>query len=293
MHNEPGNSPFIVEAFASALKMSNEQIRTVLYENALTFYGLNKTPSVSQQLPTQTPSNLTEEIQKSEKCEEHNEQTTPQEESPVDEPQQPKKKQQQRKQKRNATHKEEEKDDEEKAASSAEEDTSESSEENPQILYACKMCRRELFSPSDVLPHAAGEHAPLAQGRKRGEACTMVFVKPLKWMEDAAKQQGGLEGKIPCFGCGAKLGRFSSTNALLPCSCGKTAPLFPNASVSFRIVRARVDLLLPSTKAAERDNEDDEFETQPVAAGKSRKARKKQQKAKHSGNFSQFRNKAT
>ncbi|KAH3763698.1 hydrolase TatD [Pelomyxa schiedti] len=162
-------------------------------------------------------------------------------------------------------------------------------------VYTCKMCHKTLFLPSDILPHTASseEQGPRTTAIA-SDACKMLFINKVEWMSADLLTGVPPEGKVSCPECGAKIGRYSHLNtSSLPCSCRKVAPSVP----VFRIGRARVDLLLGSQEQAlaaiEREGILNEAEEEETGKPKSRRARKKQQKAKHSGNFSMFRNKTT
>eukprot|EP01105_Mastigella_eilhardi_P014199 TRINITY_DN3232_c0_g1_i2.p1 TRINITY_DN3232_c0_g1~~TRINITY_DN3232_c0_g1_i2.p1 ORF type:complete len:480 (+),score=130.91 TRINITY_DN3232_c0_g1_i2:663-2102(+) len=161
------------------------------------------------------------------------------------------------------------------------------------VTYTCKMCRRTLFAPADVLPHAAAGDARLAGSKSRGDAaCSVFFLAAVDWAQAQAK--GDAEGKLACPGCAAKIGRYCLTSGnanVLPCTCGKGTP-----APAFRVVRARVDRLVSGAVvpadmpaddvAVDADDGDD-------APRRKKEKRKKLQRPKHAGNFSQFRNKST
>ena len=79
------------------------------------------------------------------------------------------------------------------------------------VVFACKLCRRQLFELSDVTPHF---DAGLRSGRRTEDgACAALFVRLLPWMEC-----DGADGKLACPQCGAKVGRWSLAG--IQCSCG-------------------------------------------------------------------------
>ncbi|KAF5947489.1 hypothetical protein HYC85_013446 [Camellia sinensis] len=100
------------------------------------------------------------------------------------------------------------------------------SEPKPQVIYRCKKCRRIVASQEHVVPHERGEGQKCFKWRKRSgnpgkndkelPECSSIFVEPMKWME--AVQDGGVEEKIQCMGCKARLGSFNWAG--MQCNCG-------------------------------------------------------------------------
>ncbi len=108
----------------------------------------------------------------------------------------------------------------------------------PPAYYACRRCRRLLFTPSDLAAaHPVGSHAfsyrraakdcggvpapPAAADDPAGGAaapspCTSFFLADaLPWMCAAGSD---VSSKLPCPGCGARLGDLSWAGS--QCSCG-------------------------------------------------------------------------
>ncbi|KAH7856639.1 hypothetical protein Vadar_003838 [Vaccinium darrowii] len=73
-----------------------------------------------------------------------------------------------------------------------------------------------------AVPHERGKGKKCFKWRKRGSdpweadkeppQCSSIFVEPMKWMESV--QEGGVEEKIQCMGCKARLGSFNWAEAL-------------------------------------------------------------------------------
>jgi len=97
--------------------------------------------------------------------------------------------------------------------------------------YACKICRTPLFGEEDLEdpPHGQLLHNfrknkkmyKVGYGGGGGYAgpCQNHFIaRPLAWMDDGGCCAGGMEGKLHCPKCKAKVGHYSWTGA--QCSCG-------------------------------------------------------------------------
>ncbi|GFP95549.1 dual specificity protein phosphatase 12 [Phtheirospermum japonicum] len=77
--------------------------------------------------------------------------------------------------------------------------------------YRCKKCRRLVALQENVLDHVPGEGETSFEWHKRSsnsysrdeEECSSIFVEPLRWMTTV--EEGGLEGKLLCAHCEARL----------------------------------------------------------------------------------------
>eukprot|EP00698_Gefionella_okellyi_P025621 TRINITY_DN9447_c0_g1_i2.p1 TRINITY_DN9447_c0_g1~~TRINITY_DN9447_c0_g1_i2.p1 ORF type:complete len:403 (+),score=92.60 TRINITY_DN9447_c0_g1_i2:549-1757(+) len=151
-----------------------------------------------------------------------------------------------------------------------------------EMKYACKACRRELFVQSDILPH-----------RGERDVCKMLYIRAQQWMGttvcSAATEGRAMENKLCCPQCEAKIGRYT-TGLPMACACGTVQP-----APAFRIVRSRMDRLVAGVVSAAADglDSDTDSDSDDMTTQKRRKGRRKQQRSKHAGNFSQFRNKST
>ena len=99
-------------------------------------------------------------------------------------------------------------------------------EEEDGCAFACRVCGTPLFEGRDVVGHAVEAAATTGEGGKErrfahkkwgeqqaaAEQCTSFFLG------EAPPWVGGLEGKIACPTCSARLGTFSWGGA--QCSCG-------------------------------------------------------------------------
>lgn len=92
-------------------------------------------------------------------------------------------------------------------------------------LYRCNKCRRLVASQDNVISHVPGEGETPFEWYKRRSSnpfnksdteCSSVFVEPLRWM--AIVEEGGIEGKLSCAHCDARLGYFNWSG--VQCSCG-------------------------------------------------------------------------
>ncbi|KAG8093535.1 hypothetical protein GUJ93_ZPchr0012g19683 [Zizania palustris] len=113
--------------------------------------------------------------------------------------------------------------------------------ETPQTAYRCKKCRRIIAVQGNVVSHTPGEGESCFEWynkRKGGQSynkeqdCSSLFVEPLKWMTPV--EDGGLEGKLSCIHCGARLGYFNWSG--IQCNCGSWI------TPAFQISKSKVDI---------------------------------------------------
>ncbi|CAA7398333.1 unnamed protein product [Spirodela intermedia] len=112
----------------------------------------------------------------------------------------------------------------------------------PAKAYRCKKCRRVVALQENVVGHTPGEGEACFGWQKRrsgnpfnrrGESdCSSIFVEPLRWMTEV--EGGGLEGKLSCIHCEARLGYFNWSG--IQCSCGSWI------TPAFQIHKNRVDV---------------------------------------------------
>ena len=116
--------------------------------------------------------------------------------------------------------------------------------------YHCRMCRTQLFTDKEIVPHDTPEGKGSYKQMMRGaQSCTSFFLDPdaTPWVAEESRANvaaaggstGNHEGElgnldtIYCFHCNAKLGGRNWSGA--QCSCG--AWITP----AFRIAASRVD----------------------------------------------------
>ncbi|KAL3632575.1 hypothetical protein CASFOL_025559 [Castilleja foliolosa] len=110
----------------------------------------------------------------------------------------------------------------------------------PTRAYRCKKCRRLVALQENVLDHVPGEGETSFEWHKRrssnsysrDEECSSIFVEPLRWMTTV--EEGGLEGKLLCAHCEARLGNFNWSG--IQCSCGSWI------TPAFQLHKSRVDI---------------------------------------------------
>lgn len=107
--------------------------------------------------------------------------------------------------------------------------------------FRCKKCRRLVAVQDNVVDHIPGQGETSFEWRKRKSSnynnfedseCSSIFVEPLKWM--TAVEEGGIEGKLSCAHCEARLGNFNWSG--IQCSCGSWI------TPAFQLHRSRVDI---------------------------------------------------
>lgn len=108
--------------------------------------------------------------------------------------------------------------------------------------YRCKKCRRLLALQSNVLDHAPGEGEASFDWSKRRSGnpfnkyddfeCSSLFVEPLRWMKIV--EEGGVEGKLSCAKCDARLGYFNWSG--IQCNCGSWI------TPAFQLHKSKVDI---------------------------------------------------
>ncbi|XP_078444922.1 dual specificity protein phosphatase-like protein [Wolffia australiana] len=113
---------------------------------------------------------------------------------------------------------------------------------SPAAIYRCKKCRRVIALQDNVVIHTPGEGESCFTWQKRrsgnpfnrhaGPDCSSIFVEPLRWMTEV--EGGGLEGKLSCIHCDARLGYFNWSG--IQCSCGSWI------TPAFQIHKNRVDI---------------------------------------------------
>ncbi|KAK6942160.1 hypothetical protein RJ641_027537 [Dillenia turbinata] len=123
---------------------------------------------------------------------------------------------------------------------SAEKEASPNGEVDRSHAYRCRKCRRVVALQENVLEHVPGEgETDFDWHKRRGGnpfnksddfGCSSVFVEPLKWMT----AEGGLEGKLSCAHCEARLGYFNWSG--IQCSCGSWI------TPAFQLHKSRVDV---------------------------------------------------
>ncbi|CAM9565590.1 unnamed protein product [Ectocarpus fasciculatus] len=106
------------------------------------------------------------------------------------------------------------------------------------VVYNCRMCRRAVFNGGDIEKHEAAQHnfrRRKSKGVTSKGPCSSIFLsEPKRWMK---QQAGELEGKLSCpnKACGARLGSLKWTGA--QCSCGSwitPAIQFPRKNLDAR-----------------------------------------------------------
>ncbi|KAM7269992.1 hypothetical protein ACFE04_029206 [Oxalis oulophora] len=115
-------------------------------------------------------------------------------------------------------------------------------ETKSQCAYRCKKCRRIVALQDNVVDHIPGEGEMSYDWHKRksrnsfnkstDSECTSIFLEPLQWMRTV--EEGGLEGKLSCVHCEARLGYFNWSG--IQCSCGSWI------TPGFQIQKGRVDV---------------------------------------------------
>ncbi|KAG6430978.1 hypothetical protein SASPL_109053 [Salvia splendens] len=112
----------------------------------------------------------------------------------------------------------------------------------PTCAFRCKKCRRVIALQENILDHVPGEGESCFDWHKRrggspfrrpgDEGCSSIFVEPLRWMKTV--EEGGLEGKLTCAHCEARLGYFNWSG--IQCSCGSWI------TPAFQLHKSRVDI---------------------------------------------------
>ncbi|KAL9232637.1 hypothetical protein vseg_007723 [Gypsophila vaccaria] len=110
------------------------------------------------------------------------------------------------------------------------------------VAYRCKKCRRVVALQENIVDHVPGEGMTAFQWHKRNGGncfskpddfgCTSIFVEPLKWMKTV--EEGGIEGKLSCAHCDARLGYFNWSGS--QCNCGSWI------TPAFQLHKSRMDL---------------------------------------------------
>ncbi|XP_042487853.1 dual specificity protein phosphatase 12-like [Macadamia integrifolia] len=110
------------------------------------------------------------------------------------------------------------------------------------LAYRCKKCRRVVALKDNVVSHIPGEGETSFEWQKRRSGnpfnkfdeheCSSIFVEPLRWM--TIVEEGGMEGKLSCAHCEARLGYFNWSG--IQCSCGSWI------TPAFQIHKSRVDI---------------------------------------------------
>lgn len=108
--------------------------------------------------------------------------------------------------------------------------------------YRCKKCRRVVALKDHVVDHVPGEGETCFNWHKRRsgnpfnksdeDECSSIFVEPLCWMTTVV--EGGLEGKLLCAHCEARLGYFNWSG--IQCSCGSWI------TPAFQLHKSKVDV---------------------------------------------------
>ncbi|KAL3637133.1 hypothetical protein CASFOL_019432 [Castilleja foliolosa] len=115
-----------------------------------------------------------------------------------------------------------------------------STDKAPTRAYRCKKCCRLVALQENVLDHVPGEdetsfewHRRTSNSNNRDEEeCSSIFVEPLHWMTTV--DEGGLEGKLLCAHCEARLGNFNWSG--IQCSCGSWI------TPAFQLHKSQVDI---------------------------------------------------
>ena len=108
--------------------------------------------------------------------------------------------------------------------------------------YACKKCRRVVFSSAQLeAEHASEAKEFFTRPQKKGDnkyskECSSFFLEQQEWMLEQCNEQQ--QGKLACphAKCGYKLGAYSYYGA--QCSCGKWA------CPAFQIHKSSVDRII-------------------------------------------------
>ncbi|KAF6175285.1 hypothetical protein GIB67_000606 [Kingdonia uniflora] len=109
------------------------------------------------------------------------------------------------------------------------------------LAYRCKKCRRLVAVQDNVVGHTPGEGETCFNWQKRSgnyfnkideNECSSIFVEPLRWMTTV--EEGGVEGKLSCAHCDARLGHFNWSG--IQCSCGSWI------TPAFQLHKSRVDI---------------------------------------------------
>ncbi|KAH9606330.1 hypothetical protein KSS87_005327 [Heliosperma pusillum] len=113
---------------------------------------------------------------------------------------------------------------------------------NSNVAYRCKKCRRVVALQENIVDHIPGEGMTAFQWHKRNGGnsfnksddfgCSSIFVEPLKWMKTV--EEGGIEGKLSCAHCDARLGYFNWSGS--QCNCGSWI------TPAFQLHKSRMDL---------------------------------------------------
>ncbi|CAM9259897.1 unnamed protein product [Ectocarpus sp. 12 AP-2014] len=124
------------------------------------------------------------------------------------------------------------------AAAAATVALNQTAEDQEDVVYNCRMCRRAVFNGADIEKHEAAQHnfrRRKSKGVPSKGPCSSIFLsEPKRWMK---QQAGEVEGKLSCpnKACGARLGSLKWTGA--QCSCGSwitPAIQFPRKNLDAR-----------------------------------------------------------
>ena len=89
--------------------------------------------------------------------------------------------------------------------------------------YVCYKCRTLIFGSEDLLSHRIS---------KEGSSCTSYFLaEPLDWMDTSSME--GIEGKILCPKCAARIGTF--------CWAGTQCSCLTWVTPAFKFVKSKLD----------------------------------------------------
>ncbi|CAM1299941.1 Uncharacterised protein g2562 [Pycnogonum litorale] len=90
-------------------------------------------------------------------------------------------------------------------------------ERTSRIKYKCKKCRVELFDDSRLIRHSSASEPPVTLTVGTMSCRQSIYVIPTSWMltSDILHSK---EGKIACFKCRTKLGRYSWPGIKCRCS---------------------------------------------------------------------------
>eukprot|EP00252_Welwitschia_mirabilis_P010062 TRINITY_DN2314_c0_g1_i1.p1 TRINITY_DN2314_c0_g1~~TRINITY_DN2314_c0_g1_i1.p1 ORF type:complete len:128 (-),score=20.48 TRINITY_DN2314_c0_g1_i1:140-523(-) len=112
--------------------------------------------------------------------------------------------------------------------------------DKPIVIYRCKKCRRAVASQENSIFHVPGggetcfihkKKSNRGVGKAKQRECSSIFVEPLKWMTTV--EEGGVQGKLFCIGCQARLGYFNWSG--IQCSCGSWV------TPAFQLHKSRID----------------------------------------------------
>lgn len=174
--------------------------------------------------------------------------------------------------------------------------------------YHCAKCRRLIVTNDGVVTHSIVAAKTVFNIGQEGLCNSSIFIPyPILSSSNECDQAllsekfRGLDGiiidkdNVHCKGCHAKLGRFSSGDAI--CGCGAVVP-----GPVLRVNTAKLDQFLHDSDALDTSNlaailsrlegqqrDDDELVGTKT---KSKKKKKNKQKSDNKGNFSSYRNKS-